>query len=89
MCHLAAINWRWLAINNVKHRERPKLSKYYYYLMELIWDSEDLKGSAVVFLRSNNYARILVKQARDEFKAKGACGKQKSQIVAALMRHHE
>ena len=57
--------------------------------MELIWDSEDLKGSAVVFLRSNDYARILVKQARDEFRAKGVCGKQKSQIVAALMGHHE
>ena len=48
-----------------------------------------MKGSAVIFLRSNDYAKILITFARINLAAKGVVGKHKRQIVGALFGQHE
>jgi len=53
-----------------------------------MWDYDDLKGTAAIFLRSNEYAKALVRFARQDKKTKCRVGFHRNQIVAALMGQH-
>ena len=53
-----------------------------------MWDDDDLKGTAAIFLRNNDYAKALIRFARADKRTKCGVGFHRNQIVAALMGQH-